>query len=318
MISWNFAGDCPPRLVDGVLVARAQLTLDVATAEIVTAFDAVAIRAILLKGPVLARWLYRDPTERPYGDIDLLVAPEQFAAAESVLTQLEYTLCAKNDHADDYLRAQPYLVHCDLHRTICWLGVSHSIAWQLLSRDTERITVGGINVEILAAPARALLLALHAAQHGVGISKPLEDLRRALASVDESTWDHAATLARQLGATAAFARGLALIEPGQRLIERLGVSPAGPVELHLRATTAPSTAWALHHILSARSTRERTRLLARTILPRPEVMRKHDPRATNGRTGLAIAYARRPFRLLVRTPSALHALATARRQARQL
>ncbi len=39
------------------------------------------IRPLLIKGPAVAAWLYDDPAERWYGDVDLLVDPELFDAA---------------------------------------------------------------------------------------------------------------------------------------------------------------------------------------------------------------------------------------------
>src|SRR5436190_669168 len=46
------------------------------------------IRNILLKGPSVARWLYRDDERRIYGDIDLLVSPGEFQRAEALLVGL--------------------------------------------------------------------------------------------------------------------------------------------------------------------------------------------------------------------------------------
>ena len=51
------------------------LLLDLAAARASAALRDAGIRAILLKGPVIARWLYDDGSERNYGDVDLLVAP---------------------------------------------------------------------------------------------------------------------------------------------------------------------------------------------------------------------------------------------------
>ncbi len=70
--------------------AAIRLALDAATADAVQALRAQSIRAILMKGPAISRWLYAPPSDRRYRDIDLLVWPGQFDAAAEVLGGLGY------------------------------------------------------------------------------------------------------------------------------------------------------------------------------------------------------------------------------------
>ncbi len=59
------------------------------TAEVASAFASEGIGTVVLKGPVLARWLY--PGEvRPYVDADLMVAPDDRARTVSVLKRLGF------------------------------------------------------------------------------------------------------------------------------------------------------------------------------------------------------------------------------------
>src|SRR5207248_10574335 len=64
--------------------------LDVALAEVACALSRAGLRSLVLKGPAIASWLYDDPADRAYGDIDLLVDPARFAQAESVLGRLGF------------------------------------------------------------------------------------------------------------------------------------------------------------------------------------------------------------------------------------
>src|SRR3954454_22228525 len=65
------------------------LRIDAATAEVLRAFEAVGLRAILLKGPALAAWYVDDPTHS-YLDCDLWVGRAWVDAAGAVLTRLGF------------------------------------------------------------------------------------------------------------------------------------------------------------------------------------------------------------------------------------
>ncbi len=69
--------------------ARA-LILDSAAATAVRCLRDVGVESILLKGPVLARWLYDDGSVRTYGDVDLLVSPRHTEAAVAALGAMGY------------------------------------------------------------------------------------------------------------------------------------------------------------------------------------------------------------------------------------
>lgn len=78
-------------VADGArLKAFRRLTLERALADISQLLTSRGARPLLLKGSAFARWLYEDPSERPYGDIDLLVAPDRFETAARGLSDLGY------------------------------------------------------------------------------------------------------------------------------------------------------------------------------------------------------------------------------------
>ena len=56
--------------------------------DVLTLFRAEGIDAILVKGWAIAR-RYPDPALRPYGDLDLCVAPAQFAKAQAILKRIQ-------------------------------------------------------------------------------------------------------------------------------------------------------------------------------------------------------------------------------------
>src|SRR4051794_39845525 len=72
------------------LLAVRNLAIDRLAADIAVNFERAGIETLILKGPVLAAWLY--PADvRPYGDADLLVAPADWAAAVDLLGRLGFS-----------------------------------------------------------------------------------------------------------------------------------------------------------------------------------------------------------------------------------
>jgi len=75
--------------VDRYAQLARDFAVDAFTAEVAGAFGLEGMETLVLKGPVLARWLY--PGEvRPYVDCDLMVAPGNQARAVGVLGRLGF------------------------------------------------------------------------------------------------------------------------------------------------------------------------------------------------------------------------------------
>jgi hypothetical protein len=81
-----------------LLVGR-NLLLSHQAARIEAAFAREAISARVVKGPVFARRLYPQPTDRSFTDVDILIAPASLAAGFATLKQLGLV------HAPDHDRA---------------------------------------------------------------------------------------------------------------------------------------------------------------------------------------------------------------------
>lgn len=298
-----------------------RLTLDAAAVEAIEALGAGGIRAILLKGPAIALWLYDQPWERVYNDIDLLVAPEDHGRAGAVLDGLGYRATwarerVKPHHASTWTRRGGRPAEVDLHWQVP-LAHNGSASWSVLSTETETMSIGTSTVEALSPAARALWTVVHAVQHGAGSGKAMSDLKRVLDRVDAETWSHAAELSRRLGIEGTFRVGLELLPAGAELADRLSVVGSGSVEEHLRSVTPSDTSIGWLRLLELRSTRARLRLLATEILPSPTFMRRWSPMARQGPWGLVRAYLWRPLWLLRQLPAAMLDVTRARRSARR-
>ncbi len=308
-------GDARTAVQVSDLVARAsRLRLDAATVEIVDAFDAAGVHARLLKGPTFEDWLYGPSGQREYADCDVLVPRSDLSQAEQVLESLSYRRRFDDrampawwrEHATAWARDRDRL-SVDVHRSLVGIGVNQDTAWRRLSADVALVPVAGRPVPALALPARALHVALHAAQHGVGWPRPLIDLERALARVDDDLWRAAATLAAELDAIDAFFVGLRLKPAGVALTERLGLPGESSVYARLRATTPPPTALGFEQLARADGKRQQAAILWRKFVPPPTFVRHWDPRAADSRVSLVRAYLRRPVWLACQAPRGFRA-----------
>ena len=315
--------------IDGV--ART-LLLDAAAAESIEMLRAEGIRAILLKGPVTAQWLYAGHAPRNYSDVDLLVAPEDFPRALRLFEDTGYRNYAgardtfEGGHAVP-LRLErpsgaggaqfPAGLSIDLHWRFDGIGASDEVFWKVIARDGERMSVSGREIEVPSEPARALLLALHAGTFADSFRQPLTDLDRALERLPDDTWGAAQRLAVRLDALPRFIGGLGTRPLGLKLIDRLDLTGAVDVRAALYSTGAPpAVADGLVRLRVTRGVGPRVRLIWRALTPTRGSLRLAHPRlARLGTFGLTLAYVYRPIWLLAKLPGALHAYARARRVA---
>jgi Uncharacterised nucleotidyltransferase len=297
-----------------------RLATDALTAEVIEAMGAAGIRALLFKGPVVERWLYDQPGERTYGDIDLLVAPSDFAPAESVLTELGFEMVLagfrdrelqshERDWARDWCRV-------DLHRALWGFGCSAEVAWAVISESTDRFEIGGATVEVPAEPVHALIVAVHALKHGPP-QRWSSELRLAINRTADSMWWEAAKIATRVDALGPFTVGLQTIPSGRELVDRLGLHSVADAEAHLRALGFTPGSLTLLHVANAAGSRARLSLIMAKLGPSPAFMRYQYPLARRGRLGLAAAYGSRFVAMCRQAPAGLRSLRAAQTRARQ-
>jgi putative nucleotidyltransferase-like protein len=309
---------------DGRRSAAARtLAVDRVTAEVVRALRASGVDPILLKGPALEAWTRADERPRTYVDTDLLVAPGALETTRDVLRSLGFDQRLSVDETPGGRATSMHWTRraddaeVDLHVALTGVFVAPELLWAELDSRTVVLTVAGEAVRILAAPARALHVALHAAQHGPQFPGPLRDLRCAFELVEPSVWDEAAGLAERLDARSAFAAGLRLEPAGAAVAARLDLPRPSSPETVLRAQGPVPLALGIEAFRGSPGWRPKSRMLFDELTPSPEFMRLWSGLARRGRLGLVAAYVWRPIWLLALLPRALRAEARARREARQ-
>lgn len=296
------------------LEAIRALTIDSVTVEVVCAMRDAGIRPLLIKGVVVARWLYGASEIRPYGDADLIVDPAQFEGAEAVLARLGFhALTASFDDAErdrheadahTWVRSADRYEMVDLHRSWPLIPLTPADAWSLLSRDPDEIMLGATSIEVPSRPVHLMILALHALKHGPSFPKPLADLTHAIAVVDDHTWQLGAVCAQQLGAAGLMREGLQLVGGGRELADRLGLPDDAPRSAQLLASGAPELSLGIERLLATRGVRARAEVIARELVPSPAFLRRRHSIARRGRIGLALAYLWRPIALAIALPRA--------------
>jgi Uncharacterised nucleotidyltransferase len=294
------------------------LAVDALTAEVASAFTGEGIGTIVLKGPVLAKWLY--PGEvRPYVDSDLMVAPENRARAVSVLERLgfmEYCpwmpVPLSLDPGGTAFSRDGVMV--DLHCQLPGLDGDPAAIWGRLAASADRIVIGGVELQVPDRDTVLLHVALHAAHHAnLADGKPLEDLRRAIARVEESKWSSALELARAYRGVPAFAAGLQLLPEGRDLARRLDLGEVRSLQHEIRREDNV-IAEELYALLSADAGIGRKLATAASdIFPRPNYMRWWSPLARRGKLGLAGAYLWRVIWVTGQAPGAIRTLWRIRR-----
>ena len=270
------------------------LRIDGLAAEAHGLLEEGGVQSILLKGRVLADWLYERDEVRTYGDADLLVSPADWTRAHALLQAAGFS-----GELDDlgHPRMESYtsypLVrgedHVDLHCTLWGVGAPPATAWSELWPTREHKRVGGCDLPVLAPPARAMHVALHAVQHGALDTKMTADLERAVKKVPLDVWEDAAELAARLDASAPFATGLRMIPAGRQLASTLGLDRVRSVRAELSLSGVP-LAQGFEHLANTPGFTTRLRLVARELVPSPAFMRWWSPLAQRGGPGLVAAY----------------------------
>jgi hypothetical protein len=292
----------PEQRVDELYWAAASFAVDRTTAEVIGALDDAGIRSVLLKGPAIAEWLYRGRAVRAYADTDLLLSPGEWQRAGELLLGLGFKdgLEALGHPRMESFTSYPFkraLEDVDLHTTLWGIDAPPERVWEVLTRDTARMRIGGREVEVLGEPERAMHIALHVAQHGPAPRKPVTDLKLALEQVPFEVWQKAAAVAQELQATDAFATALTYTPEGVALAQRLGVDERRSVDALLRQSQVP-LAEGFQELSTTPGLRAKLSLIRRELVPTPEFMRWWSPLARRGKLGLAVAYV---WRVLITT-----------------
>ena len=283
--------------------------------------DAAGIEAIPFKGPVAAHICYGDLDARPFGDIDLLVAPSDVPGAIDVMERSGYNplipLSASQRaaflrHRTEYPLQRPARggiidLHWELfHRQFCFPLVPDR------ARMRE-VRLAGQPVRTMGTEDQLLMLCAHATKHLWVRLEWIAAVAWLVARTEDMDWELAEERARSLGGRRMLSLGLALA--GDLLGARAGrglelqgsmdsrvAALEAEVVARLRDGSPPPEDWWRFYLRARERMRDRAAILVRTaVIPTIGDWRMVDlPHALTG-----FHYALRPFRLLGRGIRAL-------------
>jgi hypothetical protein len=239
------------------------------------------------------------------------VAPRQLEAAEEVLTGLGYENSSPAKvlddiggvvHAHTWIRAtqggkdHPMI---DLHHWLPGARATPAAAWEALEARRIWIEVGGRQAPVLDRAGQAMHLAMHATQHGLAFSKHVDELALALERWPPGVWDSAASLAREIDATEAFAAGLRMLPEGAAVAARLDLRSTAELDWRIRHRhERPRGTFHMQALKDAHGASERLRILRRSLLPSRLWITTQHPWARAGGMRVIAAYGAH----LARTP----------------
>lgn len=277
------------------------LLVEQASSDVVKALTQAGVRPILLKGPLQQWWLEAGGSPRVSVDIDILVSHVELEHAEATLGTLGYTRAVAlpdepgREHSSAWAAPDRYPV--ELHWSL--VGADADRVWDVLSNETETAQLLREQVEVPNESARCAIVALHAAQHGIGEPAIFGDLEKALVVGSTETWRCASELAAAMGGWTPFAGALSLTERGRELLDELGAEPPALDEREALSLLTPApTSRGFFFLGREHGARAKVAFLLTKLAPSPEFMRLRYPMARNGSAGLAVSYLYRPFWLL--------------------
>jgi hypothetical protein len=142
-----------------------------ALGQAIVALAEAGVEPIVLKGPALASTIYPARDLRPFGDLDVLVRPEELARADHALRPLGYAPYAnKPSEVDDFHRVYARAGHdgvVELHTDLLQLGLPTACGGVLWER-AERWHLAGLQrpALMLGLEHQLLHLCVHLHLHG--------------------------------------------------------------------------------------------------------------------------------------------------------
>lgn len=220
LLALERAGRLPPEQARTLLFLRRQAALwDIERDGVMARLAEAGIPAVLLKGAALRLTGYHDPAERPFGDIDVLVARDDLDAAVRSLTSLGYSGQSESlsqlylEHHHHLILNKPPGFKVEMHWAL--LPVRYPLKLDPTAFLRETVELASASRHGIRAPRPELML-LHVAVQNVEDNfaklRRLVDIDRITRSAAEFDWDYLARETRRLRLESVTALSLRLTQ----------------------------------------------------------------------------------------------------------
>ncbi|TVQ61241.1 MAG: hypothetical protein EA366_03185 [Spirulina sp. DLM2.Bin59] len=167
--------------------------------RILNLFAANNIRALPYKGVTLAIAAYGNAFQRQFCDLDILVDPDQFMAAQAILIDHDYqALASHSDHAWDFISSHNK-VKVDLHRYPVPKFYAFDLTFETLWEQAQSLNIQGQRVMIPSPETMLLMLSIHGLKDRWWRLIWLRDLAEIVRANPDLDWDYILTTAQKLG-----------------------------------------------------------------------------------------------------------------------
>lgn len=200
-------------------IVRRNLHLSAQLLAALAHLDAVGIRAVPLKGPVLAQRAYGSVGMRPFLDLDVLVSQDDLDRAVSVLESAGYHRRLKS-RGEQYLErkfrhhvglfAPGTRTHLEVHSSLIASSTGQVVGLDALCGRTKTLDFLGRQVEVLSDDTLVAYLCQHGGSHAWSRIEWLATAAECARRVED--WDLIHAAAALMRATARLTAGRALFE----------------------------------------------------------------------------------------------------------
>ncbi|WP_414565662.1 MULTISPECIES: nucleotidyltransferase family protein [unclassified Anabaena] len=202
--------------------ARRNLFLTNELLKLLNLFESHNLTVIPIKGPILAVSVYNNLALRQFGDIDILVRPQDAIIARDLLVTQGFQNTYNHTREQEVARLKsPYCkdnnythkhtgVNLDLHWQLLQKYLSFPIAHERLWQRHALVTVAGKTVINLSPEDNLLFLCVHACRDRWNKLSLISDIAALICVTPEINWDLLIKQAQELGCWKRFLLGIIL------------------------------------------------------------------------------------------------------------
>lgn len=204
-------------------ISKENILMTAELLEIVQLLQSKGIRTIVIKGPVLSQMIHGSITKRQFGDLDLLIAPEQMYEAVLILTSNGYA----TEYDIKFLKNKKLLqvgkdfpvrniessVLVEFHWRLFASRYIETNSINLFCKDNYHCTINNISIETLHINTMLLYLLIHGSKHYWERLEWILDIDKIIRTyTNDIDWQKITDYAEKLDVKFMFYLGLAVSE----------------------------------------------------------------------------------------------------------